>query len=182
MRPALVLLNGVPASGKSTLARAWCARHADRLPLALDLDVLRSMLGGWRDALPEAGLAARAMALAAIGVHLRAGRDVIVPQYLRREEFVVELRDVAEGVGATFVEVALVVDARTAGERFRARARGMSDATGNPHGELEGPIDAVVRGFERFLATRPGVIRVTAPGSDGVDLLDALVASARASA
>jgi chloramphenicol 3-O-phosphotransferase len=41
----LVLLNGAPSTGKSTLARLYAERHP--LTLALDLDLLRAMLGGW---------------------------------------------------------------------------------------------------------------------------------------
>jgi predicted kinase len=182
VRPVLVLLNGVPASGKSTVARAWCLRHAERLPLALDLDVLRAMLGGWRDALPEAGLAARAMALAAIAVHLRAGRDVIVPQYLRRAAFVDELRAVADDAGAAFLEVALVVDASIAEQRFRARALASSAPDADLQGELEGPMGEVETGFERFLAERPDTVRIEEQGAEAVLRLDALVTVARASA
>ena len=41
--PHLVLINGAPASGKSTLARMYADEHP--LTLALDIDVLRAMLG-----------------------------------------------------------------------------------------------------------------------------------------
>ena len=52
----LVLLNGPPGSGKSTLAR----RYADNHPpaLALDVDWIRAMIGGWRTSPGEAGLLA----------------------------------------------------------------------------------------------------------------------------
>ena len=53
----LVLLNGAPGSGKSTLARLYAERHP--LTLALDLDLLRSMLGSWLDEPTEAGLITR---------------------------------------------------------------------------------------------------------------------------
>ena len=45
--PRLILLNGPPAVGKSTLAQ----RYADEHPPALNLDIgrIRSMLGRWRD-------------------------------------------------------------------------------------------------------------------------------------
>ena len=45
--PRLVLMNGLPAIGKSTLARLWADRHP--LTLALATDVLRGMLGAWLD-------------------------------------------------------------------------------------------------------------------------------------
>ncbi len=100
MPPRLILINGVPARGKTSLACAWCARHASGLPLALDIDVLRAMLGGWQNDLPSAGLAARDLAIAAITVHLGSGRDVVLPQYLRRVEFIEQLQATAERCGA----------------------------------------------------------------------------------
>lgn len=41
----LVLINGAPASGKSTLAQMYVDEHP--LTLALDIDVVRAMLGRW---------------------------------------------------------------------------------------------------------------------------------------
>ena len=63
---ALVLLNGPPASGKSTIAQ----RFIDARPLSLnldidvDVDVVRGMLGGWLVDPSTAGLTARSLALA----------------------------------------------------------------------------------------------------------------------
>ena len=56
--PTLLLLNGPPASGKSTLARQLVAGR--RLALALDIDVLRGQLSGWLDDPEAAGNAADA--------------------------------------------------------------------------------------------------------------------------
>ncbi|MFD1722307.1 AAA family ATPase [Amnibacterium endophyticum] len=172
--PVLVLLNGVPGSGKSTLARAWTRRHDDPLAMALDVDVVRGMLGRWSDDALPAGRAARAMAVAAIGVHLGAGHDVIVPQYLRRADFLDELADAAHRAGARFVECALVVDAAVAAERLRSRAAG--SAVPGPEGRLEEPVAAVHEEFGRFLAGRPAAIVLRDPS---VEELDGAVATAR---
>ena len=101
----LVLINGVPGSGKSTLARRYVEDH----PLALDLDIdqVRAMLGRWLEAPAEAGRAARDLALAMAGVHLAGGKDVVLPQYLGRLDFVLELEMLAQQAKARFVEIAL---------------------------------------------------------------------------
>ncbi|WP_185277442.1 AAA family ATPase [Leifsonia shinshuensis] len=175
MSPRLILINGAPASGKTTLARAWCARHAAELPLALDIDALRAMLGGWQDDLHAAGLAARELAVAAISVHLASGRDVMVPQYLRRVEFVERLEATAANCGAVFVETALRIDAATAAERFDRRAASLGGA--DIHSTLPAEMAAVVEDFERFLLTRPRVVRI--PSGEGpLAALDAAVAAA----
>jgi predicted ABC-type ATPase len=171
--PRLILINGVPASGKSTLARAWCERHAPELPLAIDIDTIRSMLGGWRDAVVDAGLAARDIAVAGIEVHLRSGRDVVVAQYLRRSEFIDRLESAAAACGAIFVETALEIDAADAQSRFRERAA--AGGTHDRHGELDAGMVAVVQDFEVFLSARPRVIRLAA-GDLALDSLEAAVA------
>jgi predicted kinase len=189
----LVLLNGVPASGKSTIAHAWAERHADALPVALDIDVVRAMIGGWQHEPNAAGHAARAMAVAAARAHLASGRDVVVPQYLRRPELIEELAALAAEVGADFVECVVHAEPDLADRRFHEReaealAAAASSARSLPgrgpivHGGLGGDRMAdVVTELEVFLATRPGTVRVTPTGDllDAVDQLDRVVAAAR---
>ncbi|WP_439693031.1 AAA family ATPase [Curtobacterium sp. SP.BCo] len=179
MTAVLLHLNGIPASGKSTVARAWVERHAASMPVALDIDVLRSMIGGWQAALRPAGIAARGMATAAMRVHLRSGRDVVVPQYARSAAFVDELAALAADEDSVFVEWALWADAAQADRRFAARA---AAGTG-VHGDLGGDrmVDVLVE-LEAFLATRERLTRVGGPdqGLGAVlDELDVVVATAR---
>ncbi len=183
-RPVLVLLNGAPASGKSTLARAWALRHGADLPLALDIDVLRSMLGGWLDAPGDAGLAARAVAVAGIRAHLSSGRDVVIPQYLYRTAFVDELREVADAIPAHFLECALLVDAESAADRFDRRQVGSSTSPGPyapvVHGDLgEHSMTQHVAEFERMLDGRPDVVRLRGSLEEMLDQLDVAVAALR---
>ncbi len=116
----LVLINGAPSSGKSTLARLYGEDHP--LALILDVDTVRGMLGRWLDQPMAAGLAARRLALEMARAHLSGGWDVVVPQYLGRLDFVLELEAVAGEVGAQFVEIALVSDPDDAVARFTRRA------------------------------------------------------------
>ena len=175
----LILINGIPASGKTTLARAWCERHAAQLPFALDIDSIRSMLGGWRNALLDAGLAAREIAIAAMVAHLDSGRDVVIPQYLRRDEFIDRLEDVAHARGASFVETALMIDASTAESRFRARAE-FAGGT-DPHGTLHAEMASISEDFDVFLRSRPRVVRIES-GTTALNLLESAVSDVRPAA
>jgi predicted kinase len=157
----LILLNGPPASGKSTLA----ALYVDRHPLALNLDVdrLRSLIGGWRADPETAGLLARALAVAAARTHLTAGHDVVIPQYLGRAAFIEQLERLAGELGAEFHEVVLLDEKASAIARFVERSRaGLDPAHVNAAQQLDraGGLDELSAMYDRLLlvvASRPGV-------------------------
>ncbi len=143
----VIVLNGPPGSGKSTLARMYVDEH----PLALNLDVdqIRSLIGGWRDA-AESGLLARAIALAAARTHLVAGHDVVIPQFLGRVAFLEQVELLAREVGADFHEIVLLDSKANSLRRFVSRG----DAT-KAH---VGPAELSVM-YDRLLsviAARPG--------------------------
>jgi predicted kinase len=151
----LLLLNGPPGIGKTTLARRYVADH--KLALCLDIDTLRGQLGRWEDSPYEAGLLARALATEMAKAHLRSGRDVVVPQFLGQPGFIEQLQAVARDVGARFLEVVLMDTLPNALARFAAR--GDDDAAVTHH-----------RAAERLAGGQAGL-------SEMYDRLQAVVAS-----
>lgn len=119
--PRLMLLNGLPGSGKSTLGRRYLDDHP--LALALDIDVIRSMLGCSLEEPAISGLAARDLARAMARTHLEAGHDVLICQFLGRVDFVDTLDRLAAATGVPFVEVVLTTGIDEAAERIRRRTR-----------------------------------------------------------
>lgn len=163
--PRLVLLNGPPAVGKSTVARRYADEHP--LTLVLEIDVVRALLGSWLEEWERSGPAARRIALAMARTHLEAGHDVIVPQLLTRRAFVGELQATAEAAGATFHEVTLLDSRETVLARLTERrepdgsfsSRALMEKQGNAPGDA---YDA----FVEALRERPAAIVIDDPLSE----------------
>lgn len=154
--PRMIVLNGPPGCGKSTLAQ----RYVDEHPLALNLDIdrIRDLIGGWHRDRASAGTLARAVALAAARTHLTGGHDVVVPQFLGRLPFLEQLDHLARGIGADFHEIVLLDSRDNALRRYAERSRlaagpaqvGMVDHTS---GEVE--LAAMYDRLMSVVAARP---------------------------
>ena len=89
--------------------------------LDLDLDRLRVLVGGWEERFAETGALVRPMALAMAATHLRAGHDVITPQFLGRLEEIERFEAVALDNGAEFREIVLMDTKEHSVARFARR-------------------------------------------------------------
>jgi predicted kinase len=166
--PRLILLNGPPGCGKSTLAQMYVDDHP--LALSLDIDRVRSLIGRWQDRPEESGLLAREMALAMARAHLLAGHDVVIPQYLGRLRFIEQLEQLAGEVAADFHELVLMDSKDNLLRRFVERGR---SSTLPAHVEAQEMVDrdgglpAFAAMCERLLlvlAARPGATTVQTHG------------------
>jgi predicted kinase len=117
--PYLIILNGPPGIGKSTVARRYVEDHP--MALSLEQDVVRGLLGGWRKREAESGAAARELCLAMARTHLVAGNDVIVPQFVAIPDYLDRLSGLGLDVGAKHIEFVLLDEVSSAERRFHAR-------------------------------------------------------------
>lgn len=157
--PRVIVLNGPPGCGKSTLAQRYVGEHP--LALNLDIDRVRDMIGGWRDDPHTAGLLARAITLAAAGAHLAGGHDVVIPQYLGRPAFLEQVEQLASDVGAEFCELVLMDTRDNALRRFADRTQAAADPAHVQAGQLldrHGGTAELAAMYDRLtalVATRP---------------------------
>jgi predicted kinase len=175
--PSLILLNGPPAVGKSTLARMYANDHP--LALNLDIDVLRAQLGRWRDDPGAAGLAARRVTLAAARAHLTAGRDVVIPQLVARVEFIEQLAAAARDSRAVFREVMLTDEQDNLFARYRERVQQELTAGREPITASDLTDAQLAQFYERLqavLAGRPETIIIHAHAGEVAATYDELAA------
>ena len=167
MRTRLIHINGLPGLGKTTLGHAYA--HGRPLTLVVDIDQLRTQLGGWQDRI-ESQLIARDLALVLIAAHLGSGHDAVVPQFLGKLEFIERLEAAANDAGADFVEIMLAADPSVAANRFWQR-RAQLQAEPGLHPEVDvadAHVDTVIGDAANALAevraARPSICLVDADG------------------
>ena len=122
----LIVLNGPPGVGKSTVATRYGAEHPGTL--VCDIDVLRTFISDWEADYSGAGARIRPAALAMIEAYLRHSGDVVLPQLLAREQELDKFVGAGTDAGAEVVEVLLTADPETLrppvrGSRPRLAAR-----------------------------------------------------------
>lgn len=159
----LIHLNGPPGIGKSTLARRYVADHPG--VLNCDIDVLRTMIGGWESDFGGAGALIRPSALAMISAYLAAGNDVVLPQLLCDPLEVARFSGCATDVGAEFVERFLMDSADSSVARFGRR--GAEEPADPWHGQVRTIVaadggEAALRrcheALEQLLLERPAAV------------------------
>ena len=166
----LVLINGAPGSGKSTIASHLADdRHSD---LALDIDAIKHSLGQWQTDPTASGEHARRLALAMISAQLESGHDAYVGQFLVRTEFIEELRLTALARSADFRELILVVDEQTLRSRLEQRRQHPNRPEHRVNASLVGDADipGLLQAIDMITRERKAVITIDASGDLGTTL------------
>jgi AAA domain len=165
--PRLIHLNGPSRVGKTTLARRYVEDHPGTL--ALDLDVLTGMIGGWRDNFPAALATARGHGRTLATRHLREGRDVVLPQLVTVHDQHLDpgLEETAREADATYIEVALLVDYEEHHRRLCGK-QPANEIEAQIQTWLEDPdsdlIGRIRHHLNEYLAERPQAVRLDTTG------------------
>jgi predicted kinase len=157
--PSLIVLNGPPGIGKSVLARRYAGDHP--LALNLDLDLVRDLLGQWREDPERAGLLTRQLALGMARTHLAAGFDVVIPQFQGRLQFLHQVDALADEVGVPLREFVLLDTRENSVRRWAAREASATTAR-TPTGPVDqGSEEPIGEMYDRLLAVleaRPAAV------------------------
>jgi len=95
--------------------------HAHPGTLNLDVDLLRTFVGGWREQFEATGELIRPVVLVAITEYLAGGHDVVFPQLLVDNDEISKFESAATRGGGEFIELALVGDLALSLQRFHDR-------------------------------------------------------------
>ncbi len=136
MKPKLIILNGSPAIGKSTIAQKYIDNHP--MALKLDIDQIWFMLGQWQASRPRSNDQKMKLAYVMAGTHLQDGYDVIIAQHLDNVSYYKIFESIVRASGADMYEVLLHAPVQDAIERCMERGRASGYPTGfRPGGILE---------------------------------------------
>lgn len=167
--PALVLVNGPPGSGKTTIGRSLAARRPQSL--RIDIDEVRNLITGW-DRSEEAGRQARDLAAVMAAKHLESGHDVIVTQLIGLVSDLERFERVARLSGATFHEFVLRATRSECLQRLRDRV----NVDELPRATVD-EFDRLHERLQAALASRPLAVALRAADGD-VDVSVAAITAA----
>lgn len=178
----LLHLNGPPGIGKSTIARRYVAQHPG--VLNCDIDVLRTLIGGWSQDFQLAGSLIRPAALGMIEGYLTSGRDVVLPQLLIDPAEIALFEAAARRCNARFIERILMDDRESSVARFNRRAEADTHApwhaTVHALVAAQGGDDALRErhaALQSLTGTRPGAVVIQSTAGAVEATYDLLVAS-----
>jgi predicted kinase len=118
----LLHLNGAPGVGKSTIAERLVASRPGWLNC--DIDILRTLIGGWKDNFAAAGAQIRPVAREMMAAQLATGRGVVLPQLIMQDRELAQFKSLATVCGVPYVHVFIGASDAELAMRWQRRNEG----------------------------------------------------------
>lgn len=118
----LLHLNGAPGVGKSTIAERLVAARPGWLNC--DIDILRTLIGGWQDDFATAGAHIRPVAREMMAAQLATGRGVVLPQLIMQDRELAQFKSLATVCGVPYVHVFIDASREELAMRWQRRNAG----------------------------------------------------------
>ena len=179
MKPKLIILNGTPGLGKTTLAQLYIAGHP--LAMSLDVDHIWFMMGQWQAMRPRSDELKLKYSYALAEMHLQAGYDVIVPNLIQTIEQYEMFEQIARDTGAKLKELALTAPLNEATERLKTRGRALGYKTGwRPGGVMDtGGREILIKtmheNVQEMIKLRPNTVLIESVDGDIEGSYDAVL-------
>lgn len=154
-KPKLIVLNGCPGVGKSTLSKKYVDNHP--MALNLDIDTIWFMMGQWQESRPRSHEQKMRLAYVLANEHLRCGYDVVIAQHIEKTSYLETFSNIAKKQHAYFVEIYLKNSADEAVKRFIERGK----ASGYRNGFRPGGIVDIEGRESKILQMHSQVERVS---------------------
>lgn len=160
----LIVINGSPGLGKSTLSQRFVDEHP--MTLNLDIDRIWHMMGQWQESRPKSHEQKMQLSYEIASAHLGSGNDVVIADHINDKRILEMFEAIAEKHRAKIVEIALICNEDEAVARCLERGKSMGHKTGfRPGGilESEGGEAKIREMFRQVLTTteqRPNTIKL----------------------
>jgi predicted kinase len=157
-RPKLIVLNGFPASGKTTIAKKYIAEHS--MAMSIEADAMVDNIGDWTSHKDEVRQLTSELTKAMLRTYLASGHDVVLPYFVTKVEEVQQFEAIAIACDADYYEFVLYNERADAIARLIQRGR-WGGETSLPITEKDMPeINDLMNKMESALQLRPHAVKI----------------------
>jgi predicted kinase len=157
-RPKLIVLNGFPASGKTTIAKKYIAEHS--MALSIEADAMVDNIGDWSNHKEEVRQLTFELTKSMAQTYLPSGHDVVLPYFVTTIEEAEEFESIAIACGADYHEFVLYNERADAIVRLLKRGKWGGASSPSLSDKDMPEIEELMNKMESALQLRPHAVKI----------------------